>query len=89
MLPFFPKTIAKKGILIYFISIAAVSLLYFRYAMGLEYILLGSMWVVGFFLLSSSMSRSWAQKTRREFAWSVFWLALGLRVAWVIFSYFF
>lgn len=89
MLPLFPKTIAKKGILIYFISIAAVSLLYFRYAMGIEFILLGAMWVVGFFLLSSSLSRSWAHKSRREFAWSVFWLALGLRVAWVVFSYFF
>lgn len=89
MLPFFPKTIAKKGILIYFISLAAVSLLYFRYAMGIEFIILGAMWVVGFFLLSSYLSRSWAHKTRKEFAWSFFWLALGLRVAWVVFSYFF
>lgn len=89
MIPFFPKTIAKKGILIYFISIAAVTLLYFRYAMGIEYILLGAMWVVGFFLLSSSLSRSWTQLTRKEFAWAVFWLALGLRIAWAVFSYFF
>ena len=89
MVPFFPKVFANKGILIYFISLIAVSLLFFRYAMGIEFIILGAMWVVGFFLLSASLTKKWLRTSRREFEWSVFWLALGLRVAWVVFSYFF
>ena len=89
MVPIFPKIFANKGILIYFISLAAVSLLFFRYAMGIEFILLGAMWVIGFFLLSSSLTKRWLRTSRREFIGSVFWLALGLRVAWVVFSYFF
>ena len=89
MIPIFPKVIANKGIQIYFISLAAVSVLYFRYAMGIEFILLGAMWIVGFFLLSSSLTKKWARIPVNKFAWSVFWLALGIRVAWVLFSYFF
>lgn len=89
MIPFFPRQFANKGILIYFISIIAVSVLYFRYAMGIEFIILGAMWVVGFFLLSSSLTNRWIRKSRKEFAWSVFWIALGIRVAWMVFSYFF
>lgn len=89
MVPIFPKVFAKKGIMLYFISLAAVSLLFYRYAMGIEFILLGAMWVIGFFLLSSSLTKNWLRMSHKDFKWSVFWLALGLRVAWVIFSYFF
>lgn len=89
MIPFFPQKIANKGILIYLISLAAVSVAFFKHAMGWEYILLGVMWVAGFFLLSSSCSRKWAKYPVKKFAWRVFWIALLLRLAWVVFSYFF
>lgn len=89
MIPYFPQKIAKKGILIYFISLAAVSIAFIKYAMGIEYILLGIMWVTGFFLLSSYCSKKWARMPIRKFTWTIFVIALVLRLAWVIFSYFF
>mgnify|MGYP003293502499 CR=1 FL=1 len=89
MIPFFPQKIANKGILIYLISLAAVSVAFFKHAMGWEYILLGVMWVAGFFLLSSSCSRKWAKDPVKKFAWRVFWAALLLRLAWVVFAYYF
>ena len=89
MIPIFPEKIAKKGILIYLISLAVVSIAFFKHAMGIEYILLGIMWVTGFFLLSSSCSKKWMRYPVKKFAWRVFWIALLLRLVWVVFSYFF
>lgn len=89
MIPIFPEKIAKKGLLIYLISLASVSIVFFKHAMGPEYILLGIMWVSGFFLISSSCSKKWMRHPVKKFAWHVFWAALLLRLAWVVFSYFF
>lgn len=89
MIPFFPKQIANKGITIYLISLTAVSILFFKYAMGIEYILLGLMWVIGFFSLSSAATKRWASLSPKRFCTTIFWVALAIRVVWVIFSYFF
>lgn len=89
MIPIFPKTIATKGILIYFASLAVVTLLFFSHAMGFEFILLGAMWVVEFFLLAAALTKNWARMPVKKFAGTVFWVALGLRVAWMVFAYFF
>ena len=89
MIPIFPDKIAKKGVVIYLISLAVVSIAFFRYAMPAVYILLGIMWVTGFFLLSSSCSKGWMRYPVKKFAWRVFWIALLLRIVWVVFSYFF
>lgn len=89
MISIFPKIIAKKGILIYFISITLVSIAFFKHAMGFEFILLGAMWVVGFFLLSSSLTKKWAILPKKDFCKTLFWTALAIRAAWVIFSYFY
>lgn len=89
MIPYFPQKIANKGILIYLISLAAVSIAFFKHAMPWVYILLGIMWVTGFFLFSSSCSKKWMRYPVKKFAWRVFWIALLLRIVWVVFSYFF
>lgn len=89
MIPIFPDKIAKKGISMYLISLAVVSIVFFRHAMPVVYILLGIIWVTGFFLLSSSCSKKWMRLPVKEFAWRVFWVALLLRLVWVVFSYFF
>lgn len=89
MIPFFPDKIAKTGIAVYLISLAVVSIAFFSHAMPVLYMLLGIMWVTGFFLLSSACSKKWMRYPVKKFAWRVFWIALLLRLAWVIFSYFF
>lgn len=89
MVPYFPKKIANKGILIYLISLAIVSIAFHKYAMGIDYILLGIMWVVGFFLLASRCSKKWARLSYGDFAKIVFLIALALRLAWMLFSYFY
>ena len=89
MIPFFPKQIATKAIYLYLGALAAVSFFFIRYAMSLTYIIMGIAWVVGFFLLSSYCSKKWKDISRKALLRNLFLTALGLRLVWVVFSYFF
>lgn len=89
MIPFFPKQISSKGFYLYLGALAAVSLVFFSHAMGLEYIAMGIIWTALFFLGSTFFTERWHDIEAKKFVKYVFWTALGLRVAWVIFSYFF
>lgn len=89
MVSYLPRQISKTAIYLYIGALAAVSLLYIRFSMPLWYTLLGLMWVIGFFLLSNHFSEQWARVPQKKYIKFIFWTALGLRAAWVIFSYFF
>ena len=89
MIPYLPKQIANKGIYLYLGSLAAVSFVFMRRAMSWEFILIGIMWVVGFFVLSSTLSKKWMALPQKKFVLYLALLALALRVAWVYFSYYF
>lgn len=89
MVPFFPKQIASKAIYIYLGVLAAVSVVFYRYAMSLTYILMGVVWVVGFFMLTSVCSQKWKEIPAKRFILYISLIALALRSVWVFFSYFF
>jgi hypothetical protein len=89
MIPFFPKQIATKAIYLYLAALAIVSLVVSQYAMSLTFIVIGIMWVVGFFLLSHFCSKAWQNLPEKMFLKRLFWMALLLRWAWVVFSFFF
>ena len=89
MIPFFPKQISSKGFYLYLGALAAVSLVFFSYAMGLEFIAMGIIWTSLFFFGSTFFTERWRDIDAKKFVKYVFWTALGLRVAWVIFSYLF
>ncbi len=89
MLSFFPKQIATKGIYLYLGALTAISLVFFRHAMAIDFLIMGVMWVVGFFLLSSYCSQKWQEIPQKKLLRNLFLTALGLRWAWAIFSYFY
>lgn len=89
MIPFLPKQIASKAIVIYLAALTVVSVSFYRNAMGLTYIIMGIIWVVGFFILSSNCSRQWKDLPTKRFLMNVALTAFGLRIAWVVFSFFF
>lgn len=89
MIPYLPKKISTTAIYLYLGSLAAVSLLFIRHAMSWEFILIGIMWVVGFFLLTSYCGRKWKDIGNKTFLRNLFLTALGLRWAWAIFAYIF
>lgn len=87
MIPYFPKQIATKGLYIYLGLLTATSLVFLRYAMGIEFLLMGVMWVTGFFLLSNYCSKKWQETPQAAFLRKIFIIALVLRWAWTIFAY--
>jgi 4-amino-4-deoxy-L-arabinose transferase-like glycosyltransferase len=89
MIPFFPKQISNRAIIVYVAALAAVSLFFMSYAMQFGYIALGLLWVIGFFYLVSSCSTSWLKVSDKTFVSYLFWTAFVLRIVWVIASYFF
>ena len=89
MIPYFPKTIANKGLILYVISLIMVSIAFTNYAMGLVWIVLGLLEVSLFFMLSNNLSIRWDVLSVKQFTKNIFWTALALRVVWVIFSYYF
>ncbi len=89
MVPFFPKQVSYRAIIIYMISLAIVSVIYFRYAMSIGYILLGLTFVAGFFLLSNQWSINWGAFPEKRFLRNVFLAAVILRLVWVVASFFY
>ena len=89
MIPFFPKQISTRAIIIYLLSLTIVSVVFMDYAMSLGYIALGCLWVIGFFLIVHFCSVNLKRIPSRQYIGCIFSLALILRVIWVVFSYYY
>lgn len=89
MIAFLPRQIASKTITQYLIAMGLVSTLFFSHAMDLVYIVMGVVWVTGFFLLTSYCSKKWKEIPQRRFLTKLALTAAGLRLVWVVFSYYF
>ena len=89
MIPFFPKQIASRAILVYLASLTLVSVFFFRHAMSFWYMLLGLVFVSGFFVLTNVLSKEWKDIREGLYLRYIFILALVIRVVWVIASYYY
>lgn len=88
MIPYFPKTIAYRAIVVYLISLAIVSVVFFRYMMLWGYILLGITWVTAFFTLTAKWSQEWRNVSSKTYVKYLFQAAVIIRLIWVVASYF-
>ena len=89
MIPYFPKQISQRAILVYLASLTVVSIVFMHYSMQFGYIVLGCFWVIGFFLLVCECGKSWRTVSDKRFRRIIFFTALSLRIVWVIASYYF
>ena len=89
MIPYFPKQIAARAILVYLASLTLVSVFFFRHAMSFGYILLGLVFVVGFFVLTNVCSKEWKDIREGLYLRYIFFIALGIRIVWVVASYYY
>ena len=89
MVPYFPRKIASNAIITYLVSLAIVSVVFFRYMMLWGYIVLGITWVLGFFLLSEKWSVEWRHLPEKIYLKYLFQAAIIIRLVWVVASYFF
>ena len=89
MVPFFPKQISSKAFYLYMAALVLVSVVFIDFSMAFVFILLGIMWVAGFFFITPSATVKWTNISQKKYVNTIFWTALALRLAWVTFSYFF
>lgn len=89
MVPYFPQKIAHRAILVYLISLSLVSVFYVGYMMPWSFILLGILWVAGFFLLTNRLTETWRAIPEKVFVRRIFWVAVALRLVWVVASYYY
>lgn len=89
MIPYFPKQISQRAILVYLISLALVSIIFVNYIMGIGFIALGFFWVFGFFGMVALCSRNWRSISEKRFVEMIVVVGLTLRIVWVIASFFF
>ena len=89
MVPYLPKQVSRLGISTYFVALVMISLFFWDYAMSVMYMILGVVWVVGFFLLTTQWSRDWRSVSKEQYVASLIAIAFVLRVIWVIVSFYY
>ena len=89
MIPYFPKQIAYKAVFVYLITLAFISLFYFDFSMSWGYIMLGVAFVSVFFVLSSNLTKNLQNSKESTYVEYLFIVSLGLRLLWVLASYFY
>ena len=89
MLNYFPKYFTNKAILLYFIALLAVTFVFFSRSMNVLWMVFGAVEVVGFFYFSNLLTRKWSNLSDKTFRKRLMYTSAGIRIVWVIFSYFF
>ena len=89
MVTFFPKTVSRRGIVLYIISLAAVSAVFYSYAMDFVWMFFGILCILLFFIFSNIFTVRWHNLSVKSFTKKLVITAVLLRLVWVIFSYFF
>ena len=89
MIPFFPKQISTRAIIVYLIALTAVSVMYLSYSMRIEYMIIGLVSVLAFFLLTSNWTQGWTHLSENSFLSRIFTVAVSIRIVWVFFSFFY
>ena len=75
--------------LLYVVALVTVSTIFFSHALPLIFIAFRLVEVIGFFYFSNLLTKKWANYSPKRFRKNLFYTAFFIRLAWVIFSYFF
>lgn len=89
MLNYIPKQISQRGVFIYIISLLAVSIAFASYSIDVFWMFMGVLEILLFFLYSNSLTVRWQNISVKSFTKNLIITAVLLRLAWVVFSYFF
>lgn len=89
MLSFLPRQISSRAIIVYLLALLLISLAFPAYSMKFGFIVMGLIWVIGFFIIVEFSTREWRNRSEKLFVRHLFIIALVLRLVWVFFSYFY
>ena len=83
------RHISIIGIGLYLLALIVVSVVFRSHAMQLKWILWGMGEVLFFFVLTTVFYPRWKHDEPKCFWRKVFWVALAIRVVYVVFSYYY
>ncbi|MDD4969942.1 MAG: hypothetical protein PHT07_10990 [Paludibacter sp.] len=89
MINYIPKYFTSKAIFLYLGVLSFCSVLFFSHTLPLIWMIFGITEVLGFFYFSNLLTKKWSDISPKLFIKRLFTTALIIRLAWVIFSYFF
>ena len=89
MITILPRQISIRAIIVYLLALITISLAYSRYAMQFSYIVLGCIWVIGFFSIVETSTFKWKNQNDSQFIQFLFFVSLAIRIVWVIFTYYY
>lgn len=89
MLNYFPKFFTKRAIILYFITLASVTLIFFRHSLSVLWMIFGIVSVIGFFYYANVLTKKWANLSPKSYKKKLLITSSVLRLVWVVFSFFF
>lgn len=89
MLTYFPKYFSTRAIICYLVTLALVSAIFMDFVLPLQFVLFGVVAVVVFFVFSNQLTMKWERYSERLFTRKIFTTAFLIRLAYVIFIYFY
>lgn len=84
---FIPKSITSTAMLTYIAAIMCCNLLFASHMLHWQWWFFGAIEVLGFFYFANRLSKQWFNLTPQHFKQKLFWIALFLRLLWVVISY--
>lgn len=84
-----PKWFSTPALMVYCVVFVLCTLAFNRYMMSLDKAVVSILSALLFFVVGDYYSREWAWRREKMFAQNVFQMGIFVRVAWVLYSYFF
>ena len=89
MITYFPNMISRKAMTNYFIALSVVSVLFMSRILPFVWMLFGAVEVCAFFYFCNDLTKRWRTLYPQAFLKKLFWTALAVRLAYMVFIYFF
>ena len=89
MVSFLPRQISIRAIIVYLLALSLISLAFPEYAMKWGFVIMGCVWVIGFFITVEFSTQKWRKRPESHYIQHLFIVSLVLRLIWVVFSYFY
>ena len=86
---FVPRKVTNIAILVYIAALLTCNVLFYEYAMEWYFWIFGLVEVITYFYFANQLTKSWATIQPRTFVKKLFWSAFLIRVAVMLFLYWF
>jgi hypothetical protein len=88
-LSYIPRFFTQKSIVAFLGVFILCSILFFSRMLPALWILFGFLEVICFFYFLNTLTKRWNKISERSFEKKLFWTSFWIRIAWVLFSFFF